>query len=382
MIKVLHKTLWLLFVAIIPVTCGTCTRQPGDVLSGPLGEAVVQFNRGAALLEQYRYSESVKAFEKVLNYAPDWNAARFNLGLAYFNMLEDPGAIDYLKKAHDTFETVLQSDPNHLHARFCLGLYHEFLGENKQALPYFRAVHEADREDPYVLYKNAVALINLDRREEGTRMLENIISLDPGFISAVYRLASQYQRTKQYDKAKALFARFKELKEAELTDGSFTVLQSYGSAGKYFIALGPDNLPLPSRQSPQQVRVLFSPEIKSFDAETSAWKCPSGTVALPGIAAGDIDGDGDLDLCITAFDTDGSARLLRNDGDGGFSQHAALAPQCICPCFGDVDNDGDLDLGLGCAGPDIYFENDGKGNFSKGGISSIIGGTVTPKAGS
>jgi len=374
MIKVLHKTLWLLFVAIIPVTCGTCIRQPGGVLSGPLGEAVVQFNRGAALLEQYRYSESVKAFEKVLNYAPDWNAARFNLGLAYFNMLEDPGAIDYLKKAHDTFETVLQSDPNHLHARFCLGLYHEFLGENKQALPYFRAVHEADREDPYVLYKNAVALINLDRREEGTRMLENIISLDPGFISAVYRLASQYQRTKQYDKAKALFVRFKELKEAELTDGSFTVLQSYGSAGKYFIALGPDNLPLPSRQSPQQVRVLFSPEIKSFDAETSAWKCPSGTVALPGIAAGDIDGDGDLDLCITAFDTDGSARLLRNDGEGGFSQHAALARQCICPCFGDVDNDGDLDLWLGCAGPDIYFENDGKGNFRIGDISSIIGG--------
>jgi tetratricopeptide (TPR) repeat protein len=316
MIKVLRITLWLLFVAIIPVACGTCNRSPGGVLSGSLGKAVVQFNRGAALLEQYRYSEAVKAFEKVLNYAPDWNAARFNLGLAYFNMLEDPGAMDYLKRAHDTFETVLQSDPNHLHALFCLGIYHEYLGENEQALQYFRAVHKADSKDPYVLYKYAVALINLDRREEGTRMLENVISLDPGFISAVYRLASQYQRTKQYDKAKALFARFKELKGAELTDGSFTVLQSYGSAGKYFMALGPDNLPLPSGESTQQVRVLFSPEIKHFNAETSAWKCPGGTVALPGIAAGDIDGDGDLDLCITAFDTDGSARLLRSDGDG------------------------------------------------------------------
>ena len=97
MTKVIQKTLWLFFAVIIPVTCGTCTLQPGSVLSEPLGKALVQFNRGAALLEQYKYSNAAKAFEKVLNYAPDWNAARFNLGLAYLNMLEDPDIDGYKK---------------------------------------------------------------------------------------------------------------------------------------------------------------------------------------------------------------------------------------------------------------------------------------------
>ena len=374
MTKALQKNLWLFFAMIMPVTCGTCARQPGFFPPELLGKAVIQFNRGAALLEQYRYSEAAKAFEKVLSYAPDWNAARFNLGLSYFNMLEDPGAIDYLKKAQDAFETVLQSDPNNLYARFCLGLYYQHLGEDKKALEYFRAVHEVDREDPYVAYKYAEMLLSTGSVKEGTEVLETIVSLDPGFISAVYRLAMQDQRMKQREKAMALFSRFKELKDTELTGGSFTVLKAYGTVGKYYMALGPDNLPLPLVPPSQQTRVLFSPEIKHFNVETSAWKCPGGTIALPGVAAGDIDGDSDPDLCITAFNADGSACLLRNDGDGAFSQDATLAQQGISPCFGDVDNDGDLDLWLGCAGPDLYFENDGKGNFRKGDISSIIGG--------
>jgi Tfp pilus assembly protein PilF len=381
MTKVLQNTLWLFLAVTILVTCGTCTWQPDTVLSGPLGNALVQFNRGAALLEQYKYSEAVKAFEKVLNYAPDWNAARFNLGLAYFNMLEDPGAIDYLKKAQDMFKAVLQSDPNHLHAQFCLGLYHEYIGETEKALEYFRAVHEADSKDLYVAYKYAETLLSTGSVKEGTEVLETIVSLDPGFISAVYRLAMQYQRMKEREKAMVLLSRFKEIKETELTGGSFTVLKVYGTVGKYFMALGPDNLPLPPVPPSQQTRILFSPEIKPFNAETSTWKCPGGTVALPGVAAGDIDGDGDLDLCITAFGADGSVHLWRNDGIGGFSHYATLAQQGISPCLGDVDNDGDLDLWLGCSGPDLYFENDGKGNLGKSDVSSIVGGDgVTPFA--
>jgi len=51
-----------------------------------------------------------------------------------------------------------------------------------------------------------------------------------------------------------------------------------------------------------------------------------------------------------------------------------LAQHGISPCFGDVDNDGDLDLWLGRAGPDIYFENDGKANFGSEPNEAIAGG--------
>jgi thioredoxin-like negative regulator of GroEL len=338
-------------------TCGEPSRTIAD------RKALAEFNKGAALLEQYRYAEAAKAFETVLELAPDWNAARFNLGLAYFNLQETPGGKDYLKNAQDAFEAVLQSDPNHLSARFCLGLYWQHFGQNEKTLECFQAVHRADATDPHVAYKYAEALLSVGRNEEGTRMLEEVVALDPGFISAIYRLAGQYQRTKQREKALPLFERFKKLNEAELTGGSFTVLKAYGTVGKYYMALGADNLPRPARETPPPARILFSPEVKAIDGEILDWKCPSGTVPLPGLAAGDVDGDGDIDLVITAIGENGSTSLWLNNGKGKFSHHTTIAQQGISPCFGDVDNDGDLDLWLGCAGPDLYFENDGKGNL-------------------
>jgi len=374
------------FLGLILTSCNSRTGErekpehisaPSDPklsISGSIAKALVDFNRGAALLEQYDYIEAARAFESALEAAPDWTTARFNLGLAYFNMQEKPGAQSYIELAQKAFEDILESDPNHLQARFCLGLYYQHLGENEKALECFRKVYEADSKDPYVLYKYAETLINLGSAEEGTAMLEKVIAIDPGFISAVYRLATQYQRTQKRDQAKALFTRFQQLKETELTGGSFTVLKAYGTVGKYYMALGADNLPLPSATAIPQKRILFSPELKPLTDATSAWKSTGGSVELPGIAAGDVDEDGDIDLCITAFGDDGSVWLWRNDGTGRFSRDDTLAQHGISPCFGDVDNDGDLDLWLGRIGPDIYFENDGMGNFKTEPNEAITGG--------
>jgi hypothetical protein len=65
-----------------------------------------------------------------------------------------------------------------------------------------------------------------------------------------------------------------------------------------------------------------------------------------GGTAGDIDGDGDLDLYVTAFGPD---QLFRNNGDGTFSDatvQAGLGNPLwgVSAAFGDPDHDGDLDL--------------------------------------
>ncbi|MGA0871072.1 MAG: FG-GAP repeat domain-containing protein, partial [Planctomycetota bacterium] len=67
-----------------------------------------------------------------------------------------------------------------------------------------------------------------------------------------------------------------------------------------------------------------------------------------GIAAGDIDGDGDMDLAVSNGDG-GTLRLYRNDGSGQFTelQSTGLASppgQVHGLVFADVDNDGDQDL--------------------------------------
>ena len=375
-LKALQRIGCVLLVGLVFVSCRSQPDQSPDsqrtIASGDTKttgsdsrvEALAQFNRGAALLEQYKYEEAARAFESVLNTQGDWTAARFNLGLAYFNLQVKPGAKSYLELAREAFETVLQSDPNHLSARFCLGLYHEYIGENKEAAEYFKSVHRGDPEDPHVLYKYAETLITLGLADDGVKQLEKVVAIDPGFISAVYRLAIQYRRIGKRDEAMSLFDRFKELKDVELTGGSFTVLKAYGTVGKYYMALDAEDLPLRPLGTLAHRRVMFSPELKRFGQRTSSWESSGAVVELPGIATGDIDGDGDLDLCITAFGIDGGVWLWRNDGTGQFSHDPALARQGISPCFGDVDNDGDLDLWLGRAGTEMYFENDGKGRFT------------------
>ena len=151
----------------------------------------------------------------------------------------------------------------------------------------------------------------------------------------------------------------------------FTVLKAYGTVGKYYMALGADNLPLKPTTTFPQMRILFSPEPKTLTNATSVWKQHNKSIELPGIAGGDIDEDGDIDLCITAFGADAETWLWHNDGTGRFTRAATLAKQGTSPCFGDVDNDGDLDLLLGRVGPDMYFQNDGKGNFEPVSISQL-----------
>ena len=101
----------------------------------------------------------------------------------------------------------------------------------------------------------------------------------------------------------------------------------------------------------------------------------------PGIAAGDIDGNGLDDLCIGGTG-DLPVKFLLQQPDGKFSEkvlpleggHGARRPECEGIILFDADNDGDLDLYLTSGSnefvpntenyQDRFYENDGKANFT------------------
>lgn len=85
-----------------------------------------------------------------------------------------------------------------------------------------------------------------------------------------------------------------------------------------------------------------------------------------GIAFGDYDNDGDLDLYVSADPHD---ILYRNNGDGIFEDVTAVAGisvpgDGVAAAFGDYNNDGNLDLYIAVNdGWDILFRNEGGGRF-------------------
>ena len=327
-------------------------------------DLVATFNRGAALMEQYRYSEAAKCFAAVVKAHPDWMAARFNLGLAYLNMQGTEGAQAHLDLAREEFQAALTANPDNAYAHYCLGLLYEHLGEAEAAAEHYKAVAEIDPDDPHVLYKYGQTLVDSGQTEKGMELLARSVEIDPGFLSAVYRLALLYQRSRQVDKAKELFQRFKELKDAEMTGGSFSVRKIYGSAGKYYHVLGADSLPMPDLEPIETTPIVFSPEPITLDASTKPWPFDDTSIASPAATAGDVDNDGDLDLCLGGMGKDGTCTLWLNDGKGRFQRGADLANHVTSPSLGDVDNDGDLDLWLGRAGKPLLLQNDGIANFT------------------
>ena len=89
-----------------------------------------------------------------------------------------------------------------------------------------------------------------------------------------------------------------------------------------------------------------------------------------GVALGDVDGDGRVDVFLAK--TQGCSALYRNLGDWKFEDITKAAGVGACTrhstgaAFADVDGDGDLDLVLvSTGGPNSIFLNDGHGRFTE-----------------
>jgi hypothetical protein len=95
-----------------------------------------------------------------------------------------------------------------------------------------------------------------------------------------------------------------------------------------------------------------------------------------GIALGDIDGDGDLDLLAAKGNsTDYTISVRVNDGTGLFSgsQNVSVGPSPYSVAIGDVDGDGDLDLvAANSQGNSVSVRlNNGSGTFGGGSDVSV-----------
>lgn len=119
--------------------------------------------------------------------------------------------------------------------------------------------------------------------------------------------------------------------------------------------------------------VLIFLNVSTALAGTPGFAQPSpfglGDTMSGAVAAGDMDGDGDLDL-ITADTGDNGHLLYLNNARAGFAvkRIVGMVPgDASCVAVGDLDGDGDLDVVFGSLNEAAQvYVNDGKGNFTPG----------------
>jgi Tfp pilus assembly protein PilF len=367
--------------AILATLATGCDRKaaPPDSSSAALSA----MNRGVSLMGQYLYDDAVKAFEEVLQAAPDAAEAKINLAIARFNRAQKEQRD--VEVAGELLDAVLQQQPTNAPALYFKAIVLQHLGQTEGAVPLLEKVLEQHPDDGVAWYILGVCRQRLGQSAE--RELTRAIELRPYLGSAYYRLWQSLQAEGRSEQAAPYLEKFKQLRENPLIE---TIeLPQYNQMGDLALTR-----PFPVRNLPPITRstLSVSPAKPAFVSENPPGSGPppaspdmKSPAGFGGAAAGDLDSDGAIDLVLTSagHDGEGRLRLLRGGAHNSFTDLTTQAglsgiTEALSCALGDFDNDEVTDLAVACAGGARLFRGHTNGTFVDVTQSSGLATPPTP----
>jgi Tfp pilus assembly protein PilF len=323
---------------------------PGVEAKGNEGEAFRNNTLGVAYMNQQKFAEAQKYFEKALAADPKFGIARLNLGIALLSQQK-------LEPARAALEEAVRIGPNDPYAWYNLGLVYKDTGETEKALDAFQHVTQLSPEaDAH--YFLGYLYTQLQRYDEAIAEFQKALAVFPYHASSEFGIARAHQRKGDNDAARQHLVRFQKITTEHL-GAPFGA--GYGDQGRFSLAeLGRSSV------------LTAPPAIPVSYKEQPVVVAPGGRAKLPGPSTGacffDYDGDGKPDLFLVSALADGTSRLLRNTGDGRFvdvtdEAGLALKGSGLGCAAGDFDNDGHTDMVV-CLTDGVHLlHNKGNGKF-------------------
>jgi Flp pilus assembly protein TadD len=340
--------------------------------------AIARVNLALALIYSGRFDDAIEEARQAVRLLPDTPQAHFVLGLATKadNQLEDAAA---------AFRRVVQLDSDDAGARIHLAQIH--LQERRFDEAATLAGEALDIE-PYnvtAAYTVALALTRAGRAEDGQRAMQRFETLRDSAYGVTY--SQLYLGQGRYGEALASTGAEPDLVDRATPDvtfsdatadvlatpqpqaaspnrGGITLFDADGNGRLDLLVTGPGGL-----------RFFRNDEGRLIEDGARVKGVALGHTV--GAVAGDYDNDGRPDVFVL---TEGGHALLRQTESGVFEDVTARAlppagPPAHAAAFADVDHDGDLDILV--AGASLrLLRNDGDGSFTD--ISAEAGVDTAP----
>ena len=366
-----------------------------------LGSVIDAHYRGLGAMERYEYPEATAAFREVHCWAPGWIPGSINLAIALLNQGGEAeakakaageggdGQAQSLRidEARILLDAVLAREPENPWALFSRGIILQYKGMLAEAHADFRRVTEIDPRDPNAWLERGSTLTDPEGLgiRPGSSLVPELVEcyskaleLNPNLTTAMYKLAFAKSRAGDRRGQAELLRRNLEMDPKKNPAGSGEVAAlAYAEMGRYATLIDPfsrDKSPRPAGLPPR-----FD-EAKSIEVELPPGHHWAASHDLTGpseilgrararfgqaVAAFDADGDGRLDLYLTAAIVGPKGvrdALLLNRGEGKFEDATAAAGlpddrAGLGVAAGDFDADRRVDLYLTGVGDNRLYRN-------------------------